>query len=292
MNSGNKRILVIGGSGMIGAPIALALMASGNPVRFIARDTLKVISIFGPEIDAVPGDVTERNTLHPAMRGCHGVLVAIQGQGARESYFQVEAEGVANVAEAAVETGVERIVLISGATTGPDRQEYFERAKYLGEESLLEGEVAATILRPTWLFETLSLMIRSNTAMIPGKQPLPRRFLAVSDLARMAVAAFSNPEAAGKRLTVFGPEPLTFDEVITRFSEKLYPNARIVHIPFMLMRLICRFKGQEFRFFYDLMKYFEVTPDEGDPAEANRLLGAPTVTLDKWIESRMQTENG
>jgi hypothetical protein len=39
-------------------------------------------------------------------------------------------------------------------------------------------------------------------------------------------------------------------------------------------------------FFAELMAYFEQAGEMGDPAEANRLLGAPATTLDAWIEQR------
>ena len=37
-------------------------------------------------------------------------------------------------------------------------------------------------------------------------------------------------------------------------------------------------------FFAELMAYFETVGEMGDPAEANQLLGAPTITLDDWVQ--------
>jgi hypothetical protein len=34
------------------------------------------------------------------------------------------------------------------------------------------------------------------------------------------------------------------------------------------------------------MAYFDKVGELGDPTEANQLLGAPTTTLDAWIEQR------
>ena len=41
-----------------------------------------------------------------------------------------------------------------------------------------------------------------------------------------------------------------------------------------------------FRFFAELMAHFEKVGEPGDPTQANRLLGAPTITLEAWIERR------
>jgi hypothetical protein len=34
------------------------------------------------------------------------------------------------------------------------------------------------------------------------------------------------------------------------------------------------------------MAYFQQAGEPGDPAEANRILGAPTTTLDAWLAAR------
>jgi hypothetical protein len=39
-------------------------------------------------------------------------------------------------------------------------------------------------------------------------------------------------------------------------------------------------------FFAELMAYFQQVGEPGDPAQANQLLGAPTTTLDAWIEQQ------
>jgi len=44
------------------------------------------------------------------------------------------------------------------------------------------------------------------------------------------------------------------------------------------------------RFAGELMAYFDRVGELGDPSEADRLLGAPTTTLDTWIRSRLRIE--
>ena len=42
----------------------------------------------------------------------------------------------------------------------------------------------------------------------------------------------------------------------------------------------------QLKFAADLMGYFEKTPELGDAAEANEILGAPGTTLDAWIDEQ------
>ena len=38
------------------------------------------------------------------------------------------------------------------------------------------------------------------------------------------------------------------------------------------------------------MKYFEGQPERGDPKEANRILGAPAITLEQWVASQRPSQ--
>lgn len=44
--------------------------------------------------------------------------------------------------------------------------------------------------------------------------------------------------------------------------------------------------NDQLKFFAELMAYFDKVGELGDPTEANRILGAPTTTLDAWIAQR------
>jgi hypothetical protein len=46
------------------------------------------------------------------------------------------------------------------------------------------------------------------------------------------------------------------------------------------------------RFMADLMGYFDRAGERGDPGEANRLLGAPTTTLDTWLAASTAADSG
>lgn len=46
------------------------------------------------------------------------------------------------------------------------------------------------------------------------------------------------------------------------------------------------------KFGADLAAYFDRVGELGDPSEANDLLGAPTTTLDDWLEQKRQSRFG
>jgi nucleoside-diphosphate-sugar epimerase len=63
----DKRILVIGATGLLGQPVTLRLQADGFQVRLLARDPEKARRMFGEAFEVVPGDVTEVNSLERAI---------------------------------------------------------------------------------------------------------------------------------------------------------------------------------------------------------------------------------
>ncbi len=73
------RLLVIGGTGLLGRPTTERLRDDGFDVRVLARDPERAGQRLGDEVEVVPGDVTDLESLERAMSGCDGVHVSVGG---------------------------------------------------------------------------------------------------------------------------------------------------------------------------------------------------------------------
>jgi uncharacterized protein YbjT (DUF2867 family) len=286
MGRNEMRILVIGGTGFLGQPIAKALMKAGHPVRILARDPEKARRMFGADVDVVRGDVAEADSLRLAMEGCYGVHVSLHGYRGKENFYRVEHRGVESVAKVAAEGGVKHITMISGANVCRDETVYFVRAKYLGEQALLDGEVPATILRASWFMESLPLMVKGKLGVIVGRQPHPIHFIALKDLARMVVGAFVTPEAGNKVMEAYGPERWTVEQALAKYCRAMVPGAVIVHMPLWVFWVVSQIGGGRLPFLYDLMALLDKNPEPTDCGGAVDILGPNTITLDQWIAER------
>lgn len=71
------RILVIGGTGMIGALVARRLLVEGHPVRLLARDIERARTQLGGEFEYVQGTVTDSVAVDRAVQGMDGVHVSL-----------------------------------------------------------------------------------------------------------------------------------------------------------------------------------------------------------------------
>lgn len=275
-----QTILVLGGTGLLGTPVAQQLhQADGFTVRVMARDTDKAQQQLGYGFEIVQGDVTNISNLENAMTGCDGVHISIGG-----SADQMSAE---NVAALAPKLGVKRITYISGASVR-DENGWFPMThqKLMAEKAIRKSGVDYTVFCPNWPFEMLARYARNGEPFLIGDSFAPIAFFAATDLAQMVSSVYQTDIAIGKRLFIHGPEAITFPDALRRYCNVLHPDAGEIQImPLEVARNIAaQTENKMLEFAAALMAYFESVDDYGDPAEANALLGAPQTTLDAWLE--------
>lgn len=124
--------------------------------------------------------------------------------------------------------------------------------------------------------ETLERFVRAGRILVFGRPKRRWHFVAVQDLARMVVEGYRRPEAVDKRFYVRGPEALTLPEALEAYRRVLDPEIEALRsVPYWLLRVVARLSGN-------------AQMRAGvDATEANALLGAPRITLDRWLQ--MQT---
>lgn len=277
----NEKILVLGGTGMLGRPTAQRLQADGFRVRLLARDLEKTRQLFDETFEVVPGDVTDSASLEKAMTGCQGVFLSIGGP-----VDQLSAE---NVAALAPSLGVEHIIYLSGSTVKESNRWYPMTAQKLNaEEAIRACGVSYTILCPTWPMEQLPRFVREGRATVIGVLPDPWHWFAADDLARMVSNAFQRQPARGKRLYIHGPEGIPVKDALEHYCQVFHPEIESVAVlPIEAAQAMAESSGSVFiKVFAEMMDYFKKAGEPGDPAEANQILGAPTITLDEWMNQR------
>jgi uncharacterized protein YbjT (DUF2867 family) len=276
-----KKILILGGTGLLGAPVARRLQADDFAVRLLARDPGKARANFDDSYEVVAGDATDFASLENAMTGCDGVHISIAGP--------AELPAAQHVAALAPRLGLERITYISGATAFEQNRWFpMTAAKLAAEEAIRASCVPFTIFCPTWPMEMLPRYARGGQPLMIGDQPLPVHWFAADDMARMISDAYRRAEAANKKLFVHGPEVITTVEALERYCRAFHPSVQSVALmPIDAARGMAASTGNHMLgYFAELMAYFEKVGELGDPAEANELLGAPAITLDTWLEQR------
>ena len=217
-------------------------------------------------------------SLEKAMDGCSGIHLSVGGP-----VDQLSAE---NVASLAPRLGVQRITYISGATVFEQNRWFpMTEQKLNAEQAIRECGVPFTIFCPTWPMEQLPRFAMGGKPLIIGDREVAYHWFAAEDLARMVTKAYQEESVANKRFIIHGPEPITMTEALTRYCRVFHPEVESVSLmPIEAAKATAASTGNDIlAYFANMMTYFEKVGELGDPTEANQLLGAPTITLDQWI---------
>ena len=280
-------VLVVGGAGMLGRPVVEALLAAGQAVRVLGRNAASIAAAFGGRVDAVGGDVRDPGVAARAVAGVDAVHINLRASSPAE-FETLEAAGAASIAAAAAREGVDRIGMLSGAGIEAGSLKLLPvRAKQAAEAALRGSGVPWTIFRATHLMESLDLVVRGKSAALIGKQPNPYHYLAATDYARMVVAAYVTPAAAGHAFTMLGPQAFTMREAMQVYIRELRPDLKLSAIPLPLMRVVAALtRKTDLAHAVVLFDAFRRLPETGDRGVADRMLGRATTTLMEWCATR------
>ena len=282
-------VLVAGGTGMLGAPVVRRLLAGGARVRVLTRRAGHDTGLGNINAEIVSGDVTAPSTLGAALRGCDALHVSLRGANDPASYEAVENRGLAALLHCARDQGVRHVSYLSGAGRVQGSETLLPVATKLAAEALVKNSgMPYTIFRATHFMESLDLFIRKKSATILGAQPHRYHYLAAEDFATMVLHSIERPPVAGRVLYAFGPEPFSMREALEKYMAVLHPGGRIQTVPLPIARWIARLTGnRDVRFATLLFEGFVAIGEDGDPREANELLGTPQTRLDAWLAGRV-----
>lgn len=282
----NERILVVGGTGDIGQVVAQQLKSDGYKVRVFTRNVTKAKALFGADFEYAEGDVTDADSVARALKDCAGVFVSLQSGQSPQEMERVQHQGTATIARQAVKRGLKHLVYLSGYLVSEEFAHIpAERAKLMAERAIQKSGISYTIFKPTYFIDILPRFVQGKRATLMGSQPHPVRMLAVEDFARMVSKAFRLPEAARRTFFVCGPEPITFKRALELYCEAVQPQARVSTSPFWLLKLLNRLvMKNQLTEIIQLMEATEKVGEIGDPAEANRIFGAPAITVQEWCQ--------
>jgi len=280
-----KKILVIGGTGLLGEPVARHLKKHGFAVRLMVRNVEQAARRFGDGFEIIAGDLADAWQLKAAAKDCFGVHINLSGE--------IEQAGVEMIAATAVKLRLQRITYISGTSVAAENVWVpLIRRKFFAEQAIRQSGVPYSIFCPTWFMEVLPKYVRGSRAFVFGRQPNPYHLLAADDYARMVVTSYENEAAVNKRFILHGPEGILFHDAVKRYCTVFHPHIKKVStMPHWLATFIAATKGpRKLKVASDFMASFEEIGERGDPQEANELLGAPRIRLDDWLRQTEERE--
>lgn len=164
-----SKVLVTGSNGFIGSNLCRRLMDEGFEVDALVRKSSNLKFLDGLSVNLVYGDITQPVTLQKAMKGVEKVFHVAglaADWGPYDIFEKVNFQGTKNVANAAFEAGVKRMVYISTvAFYGFGKQNVTE--EYPPAENLIPY-ARTKLMAEQWLWEYHKETKMEITAVQPG----------------------------------------------------------------------------------------------------------------------------
>ncbi len=180
----STKTLVIGAPGWLGSSLVRALVDPDHELnKYSSIKDRKVRCLVLPhiapfvfkdiEVEVVPGDIRDINSLHQAMQGvdtvfhCAGLIHPKK----IKDLYEINTKGTQNVLRAAIKAGVRKVVYVSsnsvaGCNVNPNKlfteddpphpYKHYGKSKLLAEKAVQEaqqsGEIQTVIIRPCWFY--------------------------------------------------------------------------------------------------------------------------------------------
>jgi len=243
--------LVTGATGFVGAAVARRLLASGHVVRVLCRESSDRSNLEGLGVDVAVGDMTDRESLDVAVKGCEAVFhVAADYRlwiPRPADMFKINVGGTCNVLLAASDAGVKRIVYTSSvATLGihpnvpvsdeetsvsyEDMIGAYKQSKFLAEQEVMalikkgmpvvivnpSAPVGPGDIKPT---PTGQMILDAAQGKMPAYVDTGLNIVHVDDVATGHLLAFENGEI-GQRY-ILGGDNLSLKEIVTEIANQV-----------------------------------------------------------------------
>ena len=234
-------ILVAGATGVLGSEIVRRLLGRGEKVRAMVRATSKADAVERLKkagAETVVADLKEPASLVAAFVGIDRVIstvTTITTAQAGDSFEATDGDGTKALIDAARKAGAKKFVFVSFDTTlVPDAP--LVRAKRSAEEHLEKSGLDYTILHPSLFFETwLGPMLfadpAAGTAKVYGTGSQKLRYVAVADVAEVAVQALSAPQARNATIPFGGPDETSQRDAVRIFEEAFGKKFTVTEVP-------------------------------------------------------------
>ena len=232
-----KKVLFVGGHGMLGRPVVRHLVKEGFTVRALARDKAKAERLLSGEVECVQGDLENIESLRRAAEDMEAVYLNLETPDPKAP-FRPDLDGSRNVVAALRERPDVVIAKISGlGLRHTDGWWPSSDLKFEAEELIKASGHPYLFFHPTWFMESLPLLIRGKRATLFGRKWYPKYWIAGDDYAKMVAQAFAK-DVQNRTFVVQGPEALDYDEALSRFIALYSPGVKVAHVPLLVLQAL------------------------------------------------------
>ncbi|WP_138470268.1 NAD(P)-dependent oxidoreductase [Poseidonocella sp. HB161398] len=251
--------LVTGAAGFVGNALVTHLAQQGVRVRAMVRRESQAAALASRVEEVVIGDLQDPASLGPAVEGVAGIynIAAVFRSDSipDATFYDINAEGVRRLMEAAIAAGVPRVVHCStngvhshiaqppASETAPfNPSDVYQDSKLKGEMIAMEyfrsGRIRGAVIRPAMIYgagdqRTLKLfrMISKRQFFYVGKGNALTHWVDVKDLARSFELAMMREEVNAEAFLVAGESYQPLRDCVREIASQLQVPEPKLHLP-------------------------------------------------------------
>jgi len=269
------RVALIGGTGFVGGYLTDALIAAGHEPALLVREGSESKVRHRDRVAITTGDLSSPEALRALINGCDAVIynVGILREFPRKgiTFEATQYEGAVRTVDAAIDSGVRRMLLMSANGVKCPGTAYQE-TKSRAEDYALASGLDVTVLRPSVIFGdprgTMEFATQLNNDMVRPPLPAVGFFsgwdrqkgavvmspVHIKDVSDAFVAALADDSTIGQTISLGGPEAVTWQDMVQRIAAATGKRKLIIPMPIGLMRLGATL--------LDWLPFFPVTRDQ------------------------------
>jgi nucleoside-diphosphate-sugar epimerase len=271
------KVLVTGATGFIGGRLAEALVKAGYEVKGLARQTSDTSLLKKLDIEIINGDIRDAAAMKKAVSDCQCVYhlagKTTKDHLSKKHYYAHNVQGTKNVAQAALEAGVSRLVYAStigvygtvrnssiDENTEPNPDSYYRETKLGGEKEVLrlhrDSRLSVVVARLgsvygpgscNWL-DVCRKILKGNFRII-GTGENYDHMVYVDDLVEGLRRCGDVKGVEGRTYIITGPEPAKLRQVLEMIAEELGADTFLDSLSGTPFRVYQRFCGLVYRSF-------------------------------------------
>lgn len=255
----NKKILITGGTGLIGSRLAERLFIEEKAiVRVMVHNWTKATWVSRLDVELIQCDITNSKDVENAVQGCEIVFHCVGVGGSRSHAMKINVEGTENVLNACKKFNVERIVYLSSIVVHGEKiyNDLNESSPFMSyndayADSKIEAEnifwkktaeygLSASVIRPTYVWGPLSQyytidfvqQMKTNRFYLVDNGNHDCNAVYVDNVVDLCLLCAHDPKAIGEAFIAADSDKIKWIDFFTYYAKMLNKDIqKIKNIP-------------------------------------------------------------
>jgi uncharacterized protein YbjT (DUF2867 family) len=285
-----KKIIIIGGTGMLGQPVTQEFIKAGFEVTLFARNIQKSKQIFGNSIQVIEGNLNNTEKIRQAFQGQDGLYLNLSvEQKSNKSEFQPEREGLDNILNVVKQSSIKRIAYLSSLVHFYQGENGFNwwvfDIKQQAVEKIKNCGIPYSIFYPSTFMESFDkgAYRQGNNIMLAGTSKYKMFLISGSDYGKQVVNAFQLDNGNNDYI-VQGQEGFTADEAAKFYIENYNKKkVTIMKAPISMLKFLGLFTNK-FNYGANIVEALNNYPEKFEAQTTWQKLGIPQTKFIDYIK--------